>query len=111
MQIGGTLVNMVVRLVILFATLALVYLFIIKPILETTEKVSSDQKVNIQNALENVNRAFDQSTPVTSGPGEVQIRRTITRLDGKRQKRLLRCVQNANQDIDRIRRCAERYTP
>ena len=108
MNLGGTLLNTVVRLVILFATLALVYLFIIKPILSTTEKVSSGISGNISSAFDDVNEAFEEANN-PSGRSKVQIKRTITTANGKDQQRLLRCVQNANQNINRIQRCADRY--
>ncbi len=111
MNFGGTLLNTVLRLVILFVTLALVYLFIIKPVLSTTEKVSGGITGNIQSAFDEVNEAFDEANNPNAGKSRVQIKRTITRTNGKKQKRLLRCVQNANQNINRIQRCANRYSP
>lgn len=111
MNFGGTLLNTVVRLVVLFATLALVYLFIIKPVLSTTEKVSSGITGNIQSAFDDVNEAFDETNNPNVRQSQVKIKRTITRTNGKKQQRLLRCVQNANQNINRIQRCANRYSP
>jgi len=40
MQIGGTLVSGVVRILVVVATLAAVYYFLLRPVLDTTEKVS-----------------------------------------------------------------------
>ncbi|MGK2955063.1 MAG: hypothetical protein ACSLFI_05260 [Solirubrobacterales bacterium] len=110
MNLGGTLVNTVVRLVILFATLALVYLFIIKPVLSTTENVSKGINGNISNVMDDVNEAFEESNQA-GGYDEVQIKRRITTVNGKDQQRLLKCVQNANQNINRIQRCAAKFSP
>jgi len=108
MQIGGTLVNAVVRIAVVAATLALAYFFILKPILSTTETVSSGINSNIQNAFDDVNEAFDQSGTL-GGPGERKIRRKITTTSGVNQDRLIECIQNAQQDINRIQRCANRF--
>lgn len=109
MAIGGTLVNAVVKIVILAATLALVYFFIIKPVLATTENVSNAVSSNINNVMDDVNQAFEESNQA-GGYNQVQIKRKITRVDGKDQQRLLRCVQNANQSINRIQRCAAKFS-
>jgi ElaB/YqjD/DUF883 family membrane-anchored ribosome-binding protein len=110
MQIGGTLVNAVVRIAVLAATLALVYFFILKPVLSTTESVSSGINNNIQNAFDDVNEAFDQSN-ITGGANERKIRRKINSTTGINQERLITCIQNAQQDVERIQRCANRFGP
>ena len=123
MQIGGTLVNAVVRIVILAATLALVYFFIIKPVLHTTEKgidsasnFSNDisNSFNIQNeksyrdAMKQMNDALNQANKAT---GRVQIQSGQTNLNVKQQQRLLRCVQNANGNTTIMLRCSRRFGP
>jgi ElaB/YqjD/DUF883 family membrane-anchored ribosome-binding protein len=110
MQIGGTLVNAVVRIAIVAATLALAYFFVIKPVLSTTETVSSGINSNIQNAFDDVNEAFDQSN-ITGGLNEKKIKRKINSTSGVNQDRLIECIQNAQQDINRIQRCANRFGP
>lgn len=111
MQIGGTLVSAVVRIVILAATLALVYLFIIKPVLNTTENVSNGVNSNISNVMDEVNQAFDSANAQNGKFSQVQIKRSITTVTGKKQQRLLNCVQNSNQNVDRIQRCVARFGP
>jgi hypothetical protein len=110
MQIGGTLVNAVVRIAVVAATLALAYFFILKPILSTTETVSSGINGNIQNAFDDVNQAFESA----NNPGGVNqrgIKRKINSASGVNQERLITCIQNAQQDITRIQRCANRFGP
>ncbi|HTU13973.1 MAG TPA: hypothetical protein VMF31_02125 [Solirubrobacterales bacterium] len=111
MQIGGTLVTAIVRIAVLAATLALVYVFILKPVLNTTENVTKGVNANISSAMEEVNRAFDGSNTTNRKFSQVQIKRSITTTSGRKQQRLLRCVQNSNQDIARIQRCAARFGP
>jgi len=125
MNFGGTMLNTVVRLVILFATLALVYLFIIKPVLHTTEvgiKSASDfsdninKSINVQNneafkdSMEQMNKSLKQAG-VSNGGKTVVIKNGKTNVPAFDQSKLLRCVQNANQDIDRLVKCNERFGP
>jgi hypothetical protein len=108
MQIGGTIVNGIVRIAIVAATLALVYYFILRPVLDTTETVSGGIQNNIEKTLNEVNDAFDQ-VPGTGNRAE--IRRQINQSSGISQERLIRCIQRARQDVNRIQRCAERFGP
>lgn len=111
MQIGGTLVNAVVRIAVVAATLALAYFFILKPVLSTTETVSSGINGNIQNVFDDVNQAFEQSNTQVGGLNERKIKRKINSTSGVNQDRLITCIQNAQQDITRIQRCAKRFGP
>ena len=111
MQIGGTLVTAVVKIVVLAATLALAYVFIIKPVLNTTENVSNGVNTNISDAMKEVNQAFDDSNFQNGSFSQVKVKRTITTVSGKQQQRLLACVQNADQDVVKIQRCAARFSP
>jgi hypothetical protein len=111
MQIGGTLVSAVVRILVLGATLALVYVFIVKPILNTTENVSNGVGTNISDVMDEVSQAFDSSNIQSGQYSQVKIKRSITTVSGKKQQRLLTCVQGSNQDIARIQRCVARFGP
>jgi len=111
MQIGGTLVNAVVRIAVLAATLALVYFFILRPILDTTETVSGGISGNLEKTFNDINEAFDQSNGQGGSFSRIQIKQKVTRVGGKRQERLINCIQNAQQDIGRIQRCANRFGP
>lgn len=110
MAIGGTLVNAVVRIIVLAATLALVYFLILKPILATTESISDSANFNTQQAIDSVNEAF-QGTSQQGSVTQFKIKSRVKKVNGVNQQKLLKCVQNANQDINRIQRCANRYTP
>ena len=109
MQIGGTLVNAVVRIAVLAATLALVYYFIVRPVLDTTETVSGGISGNIEKTFDDINQAFDEAGGQKGGVTQVQIKRQINQADGKSQQRLINCIERARQDIDRIQRCANRF--
>ncbi|MBK8293778.1 MAG: hypothetical protein IPK93_03010 [Solirubrobacterales bacterium] len=126
MNVGGTLLNTVVRLVVLFATLALVYLFIIKPVLHTTEvgiKSASDfsnnitNSINVQNdetyknAMKQMNKSLKQANLPGTTKSVVITKNGKTNVKGFNQSRLLNCVQNANQNINRLVRCNKKFGP
>lgn len=127
MNLGGTLVNTVVRLVILFATLALVYLFIIKPVLHTTEvginsasEFSNNitDSINVQNnesyknAMQQMNKSLKNAGVANTGTVKtVVIKNGKTNVKGFDQQRLLKCVQNSNQNINRLVKCNEKFGP
>lgn len=117
--IFGSLTSGIIRLAITAATILLVYLFILKPILETTENVTGGLpgSTDVQKVIDSVNEAF-------AGQGSDSIRRQIEEQlgragsgsaadDGQTRKaqRLLRCVQNAAGDAQRMQRCARRFAP
>jgi hypothetical protein len=91
-----TLARSLIRLVVTIAILAAIYLFIVKPVLDTTNNT--------------INRAFDGSESVSN-----QIRDSLDAADvsgaqvdlrSQRQaQRVLRCIQRAKGDVDRISRC------
>ncbi|MCO5316767.1 MAG: hypothetical protein M9938_11495 [Solirubrobacterales bacterium] len=106
MNIGGTLVSSVVRIVVVVATIAATYYFIIRPILDTTEKVSTGISGNVQKTLDD---AFSQSGISTHR--QTVITRQIKSANGRDIKRLNRCVTRAGTNMDRINRCVARFTP
>ena len=119
-NIFGNLTSGLIRLAITAATLALIYVFLVKPVLETTEKVTAGSGNAVQQALDTVNQAFGEQT---DGSVSVQIQKQIrTQLLGesgkrtgairsKRSRRLIRCIQRAEGDVNQIQRCAERLAP
>lgn len=105
MNIGGTLVSSVVRILVVVATLAATYYFILRPILDTTEKVSTGISGNIEKSLD---QAFSQSS--VSSQKRTVITREIRSVSGAKMAKLERCVTRAGTDIGRIQRCANRFT-
>lgn len=120
-NIFGNLTSGIIRLAITAATILLVYLFILKPILATTENVTNSfaSGSEVQKAIDSVNEAF-------AGEGTESIRRQIeAQLEGagpgsgadasdarvRKSQRLLRCVQNSAGDAARMQRCARRFAP
>ena len=95
-----TVVRSLIRVIATVAIFAAVYFFILKPILDTT--------------TETINTAFEGSQGITG-----QIENTLDRSgvddfeinlgSQKEAMRLLDCIQRAEQDVERIQRCTERF--
>lgn len=96
----GNLTSGIIRLAVTGGILFLCYLFIVKPVLETTDKAIESSGIDqIGEALNGVSREVrkqvDHSLQATRGHGD--------------HKRLVRCIERANQNVVRLQRCARRY--
>lgn len=113
----GNLTSGLIRLAITAATILLVYLFILKPILATTENVTGNLtgEGSVQKVMDSVSEAF-------AGEGSDSVRRQIeSQLRGagsgsatpetRKARRLLACIENSAGDVDRMQRCAKRFAP
>jgi hypothetical protein len=93
---AGTIINPILKIVTVVAVLAAVYLFIVKPILDTT------------------NDAFDQFGGAFGDlPSSIQdqVDEAFNQLDDDTaRKRLERCIKEAGSNTQRIDRCVERFT-
>ena len=110
MQIGGTMITAVVRIAVLAATLALVYFFVIRPVLDTTETVSSGINDNIQRSLDQANDAFRQGDMNFSLKEQRRLTDDIKNVPTDKLPRLNRCISNAGANLDRVERCARRLS-
>lgn len=108
MQIGGTLVTGVVRVLVVVATLAAAYYFVIRPVLDTTEKVSGGINSSIQQSLDEANEAFEQSNVSTQT--QQNITTTIKNVPTNRLPQLTQCINRNPSSIQHIERCAERLS-
>jgi hypothetical protein len=96
---AGTIINPIIKIVTTVAILGAVYLFLVKPALDTTENISN----SISGSFDSFDEAFDQAEDVgvtIPKPG-----------NQKATNKLLVCVQNADQDVDKLQRCAEKFSP
>jgi hypothetical protein len=107
----GNLSAGIIRLLVTVGILAAVYFFIVKPTLSTTEKISNEVNVNVQKGFEqsdfgDVNKTIEDVNR--------QVQREIKRsLRASKQQgdadKLIRCIQRAHQNVNKIQRCSERF--
>jgi hypothetical protein len=93
---AGTVINPIVRIIVVVAILGATYLFIVKPILDTTN-----------NAFDQFGSAFDDL------PTDIQdqVDNAFDDLnDANARNRLERCIKDAGSNVQRINRCVDRFT-
>lgn len=96
----GNLTSGIIRLAVTAGVLFLCYLFIVKPVLNTTnEAIKSSGLDQIGKSLDDVSRQIKR---------EVHRSFEATKPGAKRQ-RLARCVKRANGNVERIQRCTRRF--
>lgn len=95
-----TAVRSLIRLLATVAIFAAVYFFIVKPILDTTTDTIDRAFEGSQGITEQIEQSLDNS-----GIDDYD----ITLDSQKEAMKLLDCIQRANQDVDKIQRCNDRF--
>ncbi|MGN6200995.1 MAG: hypothetical protein ACTHNY_01130 [Solirubrobacterales bacterium] len=91
--------------------LAAVYFFVVRPALDTTEKISHETNVSIQKSIHEANFG-DISKSIDDVNRQVQreIKRSLKQTPShSAANKLIRCIQRAHQDVHKIERCNEKY--
>ena len=110
----GNLTSGIIRLAVAIGVLGAAYLFIVKPVMDTTN-----------NAIDSANKTFEKSFGATLDMSDVdktienvnkqvqiQVQRsfhTAKKHGGGDPQRLVRCIQRAHGNVDRIQRCTVKY--
>ncbi len=97
----GNVTNGIIRLAVAAGILFCAYLFIVKPVLHTSEEALHSSGLDqIGKTLNTVNVQVQR-----------QIRHSfkLTKSQGGNPQRLIKCVKHAHQDIGRIERCTRRF--
>jgi Tfp pilus assembly protein PilO len=107
----GNLSAGIIRLLVTVGILAAAYFFLVRPALDTTEKISHEVNVNVQKGFESadlgeINNTIDDVNR--------QVQREIKQSLRQSQRQghadeLIRCIKHANQNVNRIQRCSERF--
>ena len=110
----GNLTAGIIRLLVTVGILAAVYFFLVKPALETSEKISHEVNVNVQKGFESTD--FNELTEINKTIDDVnrQVQRELKKsLRQSNQQgdadKLIACIQRAHQNVNKIQRCSERF--
>jgi predicted PurR-regulated permease PerM len=108
----GNLTATVLRLVLVVGTMAAVYFFAIRPVLDTTEELGrnatqSIQQSGIQNIDEQINQALKQSRQ--QGNQKVDVPGASANITIARAQKLLACIQRVQPDVQKMSRCQRRF--
>lgn len=95
-----TLARTLIRLIATIAIFAAVYFFLVKPILDTTNDTIDRAFEGSQGITDQIQESLDES-----GIEDFDIN-----LDSQKQAmKLLDCIQKAQQDVEKIERCNDRF--
>jgi hypothetical protein len=107
----GNVTAGIIRLLVTVGILAAVYFFLVRPALDTTEKISHEVNVNVQKGFEQTNLgAIDKTIDDVNRRVQREIKKSLrqSRHHGAANK-LIDCIQRAHQDVNKIQRCTEKY--
>jgi len=107
----GNLSAGIIRLLVTVGILAAAYFFIVKPTLETTEKISNEVNVNVQKGFQqsdlgDINKTIDDVNRQVQREIKQSLRQS--RQQGNANQ-LINCIQRAHQNVNKIQRCSERF--
>jgi len=107
----GNVTAGIIRLLVTVGILAAVYFFVVKPALDTTEKISHEVNVNVQRGFEQtdlseINKTIDDVNRQVQREIKQSLRQS--QRQGNADK-LIACIQRANQNVNKIQRCGERF--
>ena len=97
----GNLTSGIIRLAVTGGILVLCYLFIVKPVLDTTsDAIKSSGIGEIGKSLQGVGKEIKR-----------QVRHSLkaTQQRGANPKKLIRCVESANGNTKKIQRCTRKF--
>ncbi|HWT89532.1 MAG TPA: hypothetical protein VN179_00320 [Solirubrobacterales bacterium] len=107
----GNVTAGIIRLLVTVGIIAAVGFFLVKPALETTQEISRETNQSIQKGFQS-GGANDISGQIEDVNRRVQreVRQSIrqSQQQGNADK-LIRCIQRANQDVNKIQRCSRRF--
>jgi len=107
----GNVTAGIIRLLVTVGILAAVYFFVVKPALDTTENISREVNSNVQKGFEQTDmRGINKTIDDVNRQVQREIRKSLrtSKQQGDADK-LIRCIQRAHQDVNRIQRCSERF--
>jgi preprotein translocase subunit YajC len=107
----GNLSAGIIRLLVTVGILAAVYFFVVRPTLDTTEKISNEVNVNVQKGFESANLGeIDKTIEDVNRQVQVEIKKSFhaSKQQGDADK-LIHCIQRAHQNVNKIQRCSERF--
>jgi F0F1-type ATP synthase membrane subunit b/b' len=110
----GNLTTGIIRLAVAVGILGAAYLFIVKPVMNTTENVSKSINDTTHQAFESANRDFEKAFGPHSeaqralNKAKRQVHRAVP---NSHADKLLRCVQAASGDVVKMQRCTIKYQP
>jgi hypothetical protein len=97
----GSLTSGIIRLMVAVGILAAAYILIVKPVLHTTDEAIKSSGIDqITKTIRSVNHDVQQ---------EIRHSFSATRKNGANPQRLIHCIQRADNNVAKLRRCTVRF--
>lgn len=104
----GNLSAGIIRLLVTVGILAAVYFFIVRPTLDTTEKIGHEVNGNIQQSIHEAN--IGKTINDVNRKVQREIKRSLRQSQHHgAANTLIDCIQRAHQDVTKIQHCTEKY--
>ena len=104
---AGTIINPILKIVTTVAILGAVYLFIVRPVLDTTEEISGRAFDATSQFGSDFDKAFESIPDTAKIQGQVQKALNRSGASNKDANKLLTCIQRAGGDVDKMTRCTD----
>ena len=107
----GNLSAGIIRLLVTVGILVAVYFLLVRPALDTTEKISHEVNANVQKSFESADLGeINNTIEDVNHQVEVEIRKSFhtSKQQGDADK-LIRCIKRAHQNVNKIQRCSEKF--
>lgn len=106
----GNVTAGIIRLLVTVGILAAVYFFLVKPALDAGENISREVNENVRMGFEQtdmgeINKTIDD----VNRQVQREIRKSLRTSPQGDADKLIRCIKRANQNVNRIQRCSERF--
>jgi hypothetical protein len=108
---AGTIINPIIKIVTTVVILGAVYLFFVKPALDTTESISSGINESVNNSIEG---AFGETEELGGLSEQIQVDIAEALEATGSSDRLQTCISRAvdrSNSGERVQRCVERFSP
>jgi hypothetical protein len=106
---AGTIISPIIKIVTTVAILGAIYLFFVKPTLDTTESIS-------ESVGNSINQSFDSFSPNVQD--SIREARKLQRQAANASSaqiqdatKLLNCINDASGDVDKISACNSKFSP
>jgi len=97
----GNVTSGIIRLAVAGGILFLAYLFIVKPVLDTTNEAIKASGLNqISKSLQDLGPQIER---------QVKHSFKLTKAHGGNPQKLIKCVKRADQNVAKIERCTRRF--
>jgi hypothetical protein len=104
---AGTIINPILKIVTTVAILGAVYIFIVKPVLDTTEDITGDVSRQTQQAFENADKASEAASLNSNKSQSDSFASSLRTQWPEAAREVTNCVREADKDAKAMEQCAE----